>query len=132
MENQNQGAKTKLRFAAMNLGCNPQAQRRYVQLGMLQRAAKVIEEEGGRAPELRDAGVLEPSQAGLVASLRDELGRLREGTADYMQEREAGPREFLFGHALENEGWHRVRHLARSCFAALREDREPARAGGAS
>ncbi len=125
MEGQDQGAKMRLRLAVMNLGAAPLAQRRYVQLGMLQRAAQTVEQEGGRTEELRDAGVLDPSQAELIASLRGELAELRDSTTDYMHEREAGPREFLFVHALEDDGWHKVRHLARTCFTSLREDREP-------
>lgn len=125
MESQDQGAKMRLRLAVMSLGGAPLAQRRNVQLGMLQRAAQTVEQEGGRTAELRDAGVLDPSQAELIASLRAELAELRDGTDDYMQEREAGPREFLFAHALEDEGWHKVRHLARSCFTSLRDGREP-------
>ena len=124
MEGQDQGEKMKLRLAVMNLGAAPLAQRRYVQLGMLQRAAQTVEQEGRRTEELRDAGVLDSSQAGLIASLRDELAELRDSTGDYMHEREAGPREFLFVHALEDEGWHKVRHLARTCFTSLREDHE--------
>jgi hypothetical protein len=132
MESKEQGAKIRLRLAVMHLGCAPQAQRRYVQLGLLQRAAQTVEEEGGRAERLLEAGVLDRSQAELVASLRDELAELRESTDDYMHERVAHPREFLFGHALEEEGWRTLRHLARSCFMALREDREPAPAAGTS
>lgn len=124
MEGQDQGAKVRLRLAVMNLGAAPLAQRRYVQLGMLQHAAQTVEQEGGRTEELRDAGVLDASQAELIASLRGELAELRDGTTDYMHEREAAPREFLFVHALEDEGWHKVRHLARTCFTSLREDRE--------
>ena len=124
MEVQDQGAKMKLRLAAMTLGAAPQAQRRSVQLGMLQRAAQTVEQEGRRTEELRDAGVLDSSQAELIASLRRELAELRDSTDDYMHEREAGPREFLFVHALEDEGWHKVRHLARTCFTSLREDHE--------
>ena len=125
MEGQDQGAKMRLRLAVMNLGAAPLAQRRYVQLGMLQRAAQTVEQEGGRTEELRDAGVLDPSQAELISSLRGELAELRDSTDDYMRERESGPREFLFVHALEDDGWHKVRHLARTCFTSLREDREP-------
>ena len=129
---ENQDTKTQLRLAAMNLACAPLAHRRYVQLGMLQRAAQTVEEKGGQAQELQEAGVLDASQAELLTSLHEELTKLRESNEDYMQERIAGPREFLFTDALEDEDWHKVRHLARSSYTSLREDREPAPAGGES
>ncbi len=126
---ENQDTRTKLRLAVMNLSCTPLAQRRYVQLGWLQRAAQTVEEEGGRAQELLEAGVIDPSQADLLASVREELTRLRESADDYMDERDAGTREYLYSHALEDESWHKVRHLARSCFTALRKGQEPSPAG---
>lgn len=128
----NQDTKTKLRFAVMNLGCAPLAQRRYVQLGWLQNAAQTVEEEGAKTREMLEADVIDSSQADLITSVRAELVKLRESTDDYMDERDAGPREYLYSHAFEDEGWGKVRHLARSCFTSLKEGSQPSFGDGAS
>lgn len=97
----------RLRVATMNLACGAAAQRRFVQLGMLQQACATID-------ELRDNE--------LVAALAVELDALRAGSDDFMHERESAPRDFLFSDALEEEGWRRARRLARTCFTALRDE----------
>lgn len=128
----NLDAKTKLRLAVMNLGCAPLANRRYVQLGWLQRAVQTVEEEGGQAQKMLQAGIIDSSQADLVTSVREELSKLRESTDDYMEERDADTRDYLYSHALEDEGWNKVRHLARSCFTSLKEGSQTGFDGGAS
>ena len=99
-----------LRVAVMNLACGAAAQRRFVQLGMLQQACATIDELRGDER---------------VAPLAAELDALRGASDDFMHERESGPREFLFSDALEEEGWRRTRRLARTLFTALRDEPPP-------
>ncbi|WCB92095.1 hypothetical protein DSM104299_00780 [Baekduia alba] len=117
-----------LRLALMNLACGPQAQRRYVQLGSLQRACSTVEAHAPRVGELVSAGLLDEQQAAQLEELGSEVAKLRAASDDFMAERDAGPRDFLFGHALEDEGWHNLRHHARTLFTSLREtgSRSPA------
>ncbi len=114
----------RLRAATMNLACGAAAQRRFVQLGMLQRSCATIAELAPQLGTFRNDGALSSGQAALLAQLAAELDALSK-TEDFIREREAGPREFLFGDALQDEGWHRVRHLARACFTALQEEPPP-------
>lgn len=114
-----------LQLAVQNLACAPQAQRRYVQMGLMSRAVDNVNRLGADPQPLVDAGELTPEQAELVAKLQAELARQLEEHEDFLEERDAGPREFLFGHALENEGWHTLRHLARESHSALVGDASP-------
>lgn len=116
---------TLLRLAVQNLACAPQAQRRYVQLDMMRRAIGNLDRIGARADELAAAGELDADQAARVAELRDEVLRQMEADPDFLEEGQAGTREFLFGHALENDGWDRIRRLARPCHSALVGEESP-------
>jgi hypothetical protein len=110
---------TLLRLAVQNLACSPQAQRRYVQLDMMRRAIGNLDRVGARADELVASGELDAEQAARVSELRSEVLRQMEANADFLEEADAAEREFLFGHALENDGWTRIRQLARPCHTAL-------------
>jgi hypothetical protein len=114
-----------LRLAVQNLACAPQAQRRYVQLGMMPRALGNLERVGARLDEFVEAGALSEEQAELIAQLRGEVSRQLAEDPSFLEEQASGPREFLFSHALENDRWHRVRHLARRCFTALAGEESP-------
>jgi hypothetical protein len=113
--------KTGLRMAVMTLACAPQAQRRYVQLGMLKRATGAIADLLPRLDEVKGPAALTDRQVELLTTLREEFARLQASGEDYLHEREADTRDFLFGHALEDDAWHRVRHAARACYTELRE-----------
>jgi hypothetical protein len=116
---------TLLRLAVQNLACAPQAQRRYVQLGLMSRAIANLDRVGADVQPLVDAGELDAEHAPMVSELRDVvLSELRDDP-DFVPESSAGPREFLFGDALETEGWARVRHLARRCHSALAGEESP-------
>lgn len=114
-----------LQLAVQNLACAPQAQRRYVQLGLMSRAVANLNRIGADPRPLLAAGELTPEQAELVVELQAELARQLETHDDFLEEADAGPREFLFGHALENEGWHTLRHIARRSHSALVGDASP-------
>jgi hypothetical protein len=108
-----------LRLAVQNLACAPQAQRRYVQLGMMPRAIGGLQQLGADLTPLIDAGDLDATQAALIKELRDELIRTIAGHDDFLDQEGASAREYLFGTALETDEWHAVRHLARRCYTAL-------------
>jgi hypothetical protein len=114
-----------LRLAVQNLACAPQAQRRYVQLGMMPRALGNLERIGADLSPLIDAGDIDRGQADLVAQLRDEVARQVATHDDFLEEKSASPRDYLFGTALETDDWHAVRHLARRCFTALAGEESP-------
>ena len=114
-----------LQLAVQNLACHPQAQRRYVQLGMMPRAVANLNRIGADPQPLLDAGELTPEQAELVVELQAELARQLEANDDFLEQAGADPREFLFGDALENEGWSSLRHLARRSHSALVGDASP-------
>jgi len=110
---------TLLRLAVQNLACAPQAQRRYVQLGLLDRAIANLDRIGADLTPLVEAGRLDAEQARQVADLRREV--LEQGQADpeFVPRSIAAPREFLFSEAMETEGWEAVRRRARPCHSAL-------------
>jgi hypothetical protein len=108
-----------LRLAVQNLACAPQAQRRYVQMGWMRRAVENLIRVGDELDALRSAGELDAEQAALVSELREEVMRHLDTNQDFLEERDAAPREFLFGHALENAAWNRVRHMARRCHSNI-------------
>jgi hypothetical protein len=116
---------TLLRLAVQNLACAPQAQRRYVQMGLMARAIGNLDRLGGDLQPFLDRGDLDDARAAMISALREEVLAQRDADPDFVPEAIAGPREFLFGDALETEGWSRVRRLARPCHSALVGERSP-------
>lgn len=108
-----------LRLAVQNLACAPQAQRRYVQLGWMRRAIDNLDRVGAQVEALVAADLLSAEQADLVAALRAEVLARMASDPGFLEEDASGPRDFLFGGALENPGWDVVRHQARRCHADL-------------
>jgi polyhydroxyalkanoate synthesis regulator phasin len=102
-----------LRLAVQNLACAPQAQRRYVQLGWMARALDNLDRVGADVDKLVADGELKTEQAQLIRELREEVARQVSNHEDFIEEADSGPREYLFGNALENEDWERIRQLAR-------------------
>lgn len=108
-----------LRLAVQKLACAPQAQRRYVQMGWMRPAIENLIRIGDELDALRNAGEIDAEQVALVTELREEVMRHLDTNEDFLEECDAAPREFLFGHALENDPWNRVRRTARRCHSRL-------------
>ncbi len=123
--NQKPSDVTLLRLAVQNLAAAPQAQRRYVQLDLMGRAIGNLDRVGARVDELVETGELDAEQARLVAELREEVLRQMSADPDFLAQSESGSRDFLFGTALENEGWRRIRSLARPCHTTLVGESSP-------
>jgi hypothetical protein len=114
-----------LRLAVQQLACAPQAQRRTVQLGHMQRAVANLQRIAADLTPLVDAGVLDSEQADLVAAVRAELVANLERHEDFLQERDSAPRAFLLGSALETDDWHALRLTARRAYHAIHGDKSP-------
>jgi hypothetical protein len=114
-----------LRLAVQNLACPPQAQRRYVQLGMMPRAIGNLERVGADLAPLIGAGDIDQVQADLVTQLRNEVAHQIADHDDFLEEANSAGREYLFSSALETDDWHAVRHLARRCYTALAGEESP-------
>lgn len=102
-----------LRLAVQSLANAPQAQRRYVQLGMMPKAIGSLEELGADPRALEGGDEFSDEGVALIKELREEVMRQMEASDDLMELGQAAPREFLFGEALENEAWENIRQLAR-------------------
>lgn len=109
----------RLRTGIFFLAGPSNAQRRWVQLGMFQRARSMLDAELGSAARLERAGVHDHEQARLVRAVVDRYTAMRDTRADLLAEGESGPRCFLWSSAFEDPEWHELRHLARQCYAAL-------------
>jgi hypothetical protein len=116
---------TLLRLAIQNLSCAPQAQRRYVQLGMMPRAIGNLRRIADNLDGLIASGELNDQQATMVRDVRDRLEAGLVSEPDFLAESRAAPREFLFGTALETDSWEDLRQTARICFTALAGDTSP-------
>lgn len=116
---------TLLRLAIQNLSCAPQAQRRYVQLGMMLSATGNLRRIAENLDGLIASDELDDEKAAMVRDVRDKLEAGLASDSDFLAESQAGPREFLFGTALETEGWEDLRQTARKCFRALAGDTSP-------
>lgn len=114
-----------LRLAVQNLAAPPQAQRRYVQLGWLRRAIDNFLEMSADRQLLVATIELDDTQIALLEELRAELSRRLEANPDLLEDGNADTREYLFTHALENDQWHSIRHLARRCYTAIAGDESP-------
>jgi hypothetical protein len=115
----------RLRVAVHAFGGPPQAQRRWVQMGMLQRARDILDADLASVPDLLDAGAIDAEQARLLEKVGAEYCRSRDANDDLLEEAAAQPREYLWSAALEGDDWHALRHLARDCFRAMSIGREP-------
>lgn len=116
---------TLLRLAIQNLSCAPQAQRRYVQLGMMRRAVNNLQRIGEQLPALVEAGDLDAQQAEMIGEICASVKANIAADPDFLAESGAAPREFLFGDALETDAWEELRQRARRCYSSLAGDRSP-------
>jgi hypothetical protein len=112
-----------LRLAVQNLACHPQAQRRYVQMGWMDRAfTNLTEITEDLSPLLAD-NEISSEDAALLEQLRAAVIDAVDRRPDLLQPDTRQPREFLFSNALEDEDWDRIRTLARSAHGRLSGDR---------
>lgn len=125
--NETQAAETahRLRVAVHAFGGPPQAQRRWVQMGMLQRARHILDADLASLPDLLDAGTITADQARALEQVGTAYRRLSDASDDPLEESAAQPRAYLWSTALEGDEWHVLRHLARDCFGAMSVGREP-------
>jgi hypothetical protein len=108
-----------LRLAVQNLACAPQAQRRYVQLGMLDRAIGNLKRLGAQVETFVSAGTIRPDQAEAIRDVLSELIQQMEADEHFLPHDGFEAREYLFGSDLETEGWDKVRQIARRCHTAI-------------
>jgi hypothetical protein len=108
-----------LRLAVHNLACHPQAQRRYVQSGWMDAAIGNLARIGAHVDALEAEGKLGAEEAREVADLRDLVATTLERRPDLVDKENAGPRDYLFSHALEDEDWEAIRQRARAVHARL-------------
>lgn len=109
----------RLTKAVSLLGGPAQAHRRTVQMGRFQMTCKFVIEDGARVQEMADAGLLTEEQATAIFGVREKLMDLRDGREDWLAESQAGPREFLWSEALEDDEWETVRLAARRTHTIL-------------
>ena len=111
-----------LRLAVQNLACHPQAQRRYVQMGWMDRAFGNLMEIEDLSPLIAD-NEISAEDASLLQGLRAAVIDATDRRPDLLQPDTRQPREFLFSNALEDEDWDRIRTLARAAHKRLSGDR---------
>jgi hypothetical protein len=112
-----------LRLAIQNLACHPQAQRRYVQMGWMDRAVDNLTKLAADPDALAGEGELSESEIELVVGVREQLEAALAANPDLLERDRRAPREFLFTNALETESWDRIRVLARVAHHELSGDK---------
>jgi hypothetical protein len=108
-----------LRLAVHNLANAPQAQRRYVQLGLMPKAVGALDKLGADPRAIEGGDSFSDDGVAMIVDLRAEVLRLAGEHEDLLELRRSGPREFLFGDALEDETWDGIRAMARRCHDEL-------------
>jgi hypothetical protein len=112
-----------LRLAVQNLACHPQAQRRYVQIGWMDRAVNNLMRLAADPEALIAEGELSETDIQAVVAVREQLERALAEHPDLLEPDRRAPREFLFTNALENESWNRIRERARAAHHELSGNR---------
>jgi hypothetical protein len=112
-----------LRLSVQNLACHPQAQRRYVQIGWMDRAVANFTQITENLSPLVAEGEINAEDVQLLQELRAAVIDTADRHPDFLQTNIRQPREFLFSKALEDEGWERIRTLARAAHGRLSGDR---------
>jgi hypothetical protein len=112
-----------LRLAIQNFACHPQAQRRYVQMGWMDRAVENLTKLAADSDALAAEGELSGSEIELIVGVRDQLEAALAANPDLLERERRAPREFLFTNALENESWDRIRERARIAHHQLSGDK---------
>ena len=106
----------KARLAIQNLACVPQAQRRYIQMGWMPNAIVNLDNAVENLDSLIGDELVTPEQADKMRELHRLVHHGLDTHEDFLEEKISGPREFLLGHALENDDWEAIRQVARNLF----------------
>ncbi len=114
-----------LRLGVQALAIPPSGARRWVQLGMMQRACAPLDAGLGGLDQLEADGEIDSEQRILATEVVSLFLHLRDERKDLFEESNAGPRSFLFSDALDDDRWQEIRKKARLCFAALSIGKEP-------
>ena len=112
----------KARLAVQNLACNPQAQRRYIQIGWMPDAIANLDNAVDNLDAIVEEGAVTADQADKLRELHRLLHHGLDTHEDFLELGISEPREFLFGNALENDDWDAVRNTARPLFGELMGD----------
>ena len=118
-------ATERLRFSALALAGPPSSQRRWVQLGMLQRACGILEQELSEVPVLAEQGAVSDQQAQLISGMGERYLSLRAASDDLLDEARSEKRSFLWSDALESPQWRELRRAARQCYDVLSVGKDP-------
>ncbi len=115
----------RLRLAMHAFSGAPQAQRRWVQMGVMQRARDILDSDGDRIGELHRQGAIDDELAQMLENAYQRYLALKAGHEDLLEERISRPRSFLWSTALQGEDWTAMRRAARPCLTALSVGKEP-------
>ena len=112
----------KARLAVQNLACNPQAQRRYIQIGWMPEAIENLDNAVADLDQIVAEGAVTPDQADQLRELHRLLHHGLDTHEDFLELKISEPREFLFGNALQNDDWRAIRKAARPLYKELMGD----------
>jgi hypothetical protein len=115
----------RMRFAVHPFSGHPQAQRRWTQMGHIQRSRDLLESEAPQMTEYVAAGAETQREAELVAATFDAYKHLSAKREDLFYSQQFGARRFLWSTAFEEDDWNDLRAKARAAFAALSEGKPP-------
>lgn len=116
---------TQLRFGILALAVPPSAARRWVQLGMMQRACGPLVAGLAGVDHLEAIGEIDSNQGKLAREVVSLFENLKSQRDDVFEERDAGPRSFMWSDALDDDDWKEIRRKARICYGALSVGKEP-------
>lgn len=112
-----------LRLAVQHIAAPAQAQRRYAGLGWLRgTVTSYLELSADRELLARS---FNDEQIALLQELRAQLARELDADPDFIDDKGAERREYIFTDALETEQWQALRLLARRCWTAIAGEESP-------
>ena len=111
--------KRQFRLAVQNIAAPPQAQRRYAQLGWLRNTVtSYVEMSADRDLLARELGFGE-EQIALLQELGTRLAAELAGDPNFIDDKGAKVRDYMYTDALQTEQWHSLRLLARRCWTLV-------------
>jgi hypothetical protein len=106
--------------AVHNMAGCPAAARRWAQMGLMRSAYdRLTAASPGRLYDMRDAGVLNPAQAGRIVELTELVKIIGESRDDFLCEKWNDTRDFLWTHEFEDDEWRAVARTARQALRLL-------------